>query len=146
MAYETILYGMIDAGEIDSEVGLNVHHQRNLEVLQSLPESDEHPALVRSLFSTPGPAATYNSQVIHFGGSFKMLERHFHEWLDKFEAMLKQMYWYSVILHLDSELLEGDYEYQWCVTERCLDDRLLLPDPKPVDEWEFDGPPRKFDI
>jgi hypothetical protein len=146
MAYETLLYGMIDAGEIDSEVGLNVHHQRNLDAIAQLPESDDQPALIRSMFSVPGPNATFQSQVIHFGGSFEMLERNFHLWLEKFEEQLKKMYWYSVVLHLDSELLEGDYEYQWCVSEECLEERLFLPDPLPVNEWEFDGPPRKFDI
>ena len=146
MAYETILYGMIDAGEIEAAVGLNVHHQRNIDVLNGLADEDTNPALIRSMFATPGQAACFRSQIIHFGGSFEMLERHFHLWLEKFENLLRQLYWYSVVLHLDSELLEGNYEYQWLVTERCLDERLLSPDPLPVDEWEFEGPPRVFDI
>lgn len=146
MAFETIVYGMIDAGELESDVGMNVHHQRNLDVLAALPEDDEQPALIRSMFSSPGKAAAYQSQVIHFGGSFETLERQFHLWLEKFEALLRQMYWYSVVLHLDSELFEGDYEYQWVVSEKCLEERLFLPDPLPVNDWDFDGPPRQFDV
>lgn len=143
---ETIVYGMIDAGVIDDEETVNPHHQLNRDIITALPLADGDPPLTRDLFSLSSGNAQFRSQIIRIGGSFDSLERYWKEWLEKFEDLLRGLYWFSAVIHLESEVFEGDYTYQWLVTEEALD-RCLLSNPmKPVDEWEFSGGPREFEI
>ena len=145
MSFETLIYGMIDTGELDGEEGPNPHYARNRAVLNALPQQDPFPSLTRGMFTMGDPAATYRSQLIHFGGSYESLERHWPAWLAKFEALLRRTYWFGAVLHLESELFEGDYQYQWLATEEAVNRCLLGEELKPVDAWEFSGGPRRFD-
>ncbi|CAM2067186.1 hypothetical protein SCOR_17545 [Sulfidibacter corallicola] len=144
MTHETIIYGMIDAGELELET-LNPHHARNLEILATLPETDASPALVRDMFHVAPAAATHRSQVIHFAGSFESLETQWEAWLDKFEALLRRLYWFGAVIHLDSELFEGDYRYEWVVSDKAFDECLFGDELKPINDWEFTGGPRLFE-
>ena len=66
----------------------------------------------------------------------------FFKLLDKFEHILKQLYWSSVTIHLETELV-GDHKYQWLYDFEIMDN-LLSDNPKPISKWEFTGGPRKF--
>lgn len=49
------------------------------------------------------PQGTYQSHIIHFGASFKDepgAGGFWDTWLNKFESLLKQLYWDSATLHL----------------------------------------------
>ena len=144
MSHETILYGMIDAGELELDE-LNPHHALNRKVLENLPDDDEQPALVRSMFSIAPANATFNSQVIHFGASYPGLEKSWDTWLEKFEDLLRKMYWFGAVVHLDSELFEGDYRYEWVVSDKAFDTCLFGDTLQPINDWEFTGGPRLFD-
>lgn len=144
MSHETIVYGIIDAGEFENELGENPHHPLNVKVLETLPETDERPALTRDMFSIAARPDGFGSQIIHFAATYQALEKDWEAWLEKFEAFLGKLHWYGATVHLESELFEGDYRYEWCITEEAMD-RCFYNDLLPVDEFEFDGGPRRFD-
>lgn len=111
-----------------------------------LPPSDENPPLTRGMFSITGSTEMYQSQIIHFAASIKALEQNWHIWLEKFETLLSKLYWFGAIVHLESELFEGDYQYQWVVTDEAVDQNLFNDPILPISQWEFSGGPRKFDV
>lgn len=143
LVHETIIYGMIDAGDLDGEAP---HHELNRKILETLPETDEAPGLTRNMFSVTGKNETYQSQIIHFAASVKALEKNWHLWLEKFENLLRQLYWFGAVVHLESELFEGDYQYQWVVTDESMNKDLFGDPIRPVSGWEFSGGPRAFDV
>ncbi|CAM2007210.1 hypothetical protein [Acanthopleuribacter pedis] len=145
MSHETILYGMIDAGELERDT-LNPHYALNQAALDALGDEDDDPVLLRGMFSIAPPRARFSSQVIHFGASYEGLEKRWDRWLEKFEALLRTMYWFNAVVHLDSELFEGDYRYEWMLTDKAFDDCLIGDTLKPIYEWEFTGGPRLFDV
>jgi len=151
VAHETVVYGMIYAGEIDLgseyEIDVNPHHNLNRQVLASLPEKDDFPALNRNMFAIndKGDSST-GIQLIHFAASYDTLEKNWHGWIEKFENLLKQLYWFSAVVHLESEMLDGEYQFQWMAKEEAVDKCLFGKELRPIDEWEFWGEPRKFDI
>ena len=72
-------------------------------VLAGLPSDDPWPPLCRSLFSVTGDnmmhGAFRGQRLIHFAGHFNHLLSHLGEWLDKFEHLLRRLYW------VDAEVL-----------------------------------------
>lgn len=128
--------------EIDRKLTEKVHH--NFHAIASLPEEDDSwPFLSCSMFSssTNSIQTTYKSQIIHFGASFKNIEWEWEDWLTKFEALLRNMYWDEVRLHLISEMYTGTtFDYVW----KCEDESLHPDHPHPVAHWSFSGEPRNF--
>ena len=117
----------------------------NKSIIESLPMSDDKfPWITQNMFLVPDPDKDkmYRDQVIVFGASYKSVEHEWNEWLDKFEHILKQLYWSSVTIHLETELV-GDHKYQWLYDFEIMDN-LLSDNPKPISKWEFTGGPRKF--
>lgn len=143
LEHETIIYGMIDAGEIDEQ---SPHHELNRQVVASLPETDDMPFLTRGMFSVTGSPEMYGSQIIHFAASMKALEPMWHIWLEKFEDLLRRLYWFGAVVHLESELFEGDYQYQWIISDESMNNELFNDPIRPVSGWEFTGGPRAFDV
>jgi hypothetical protein len=96
------------------------------------------------MFLVPDPDndRMYRDQVIVFGASYKSVEQEWEEWLLKFEAILKKLYWTSVIIHLDAELA-GPYTYEW-VVDMNLTDTWFSGNLQPSSQWSFKGGPRKF--
>lgn len=129
--------------EIDQKLRAKAHH--NLQAIATLPEEDTWPFLSRFMFSssTNSLQTTYKSQIIHFGASFKQIEWDWEEWLTKFEALLRRMYWDEVHLHLLAEGLNfSSIHYCWKDEE---EEKAIYPDhPHPVARWIFSGGPRTF--
>jgi hypothetical protein len=95
------------------------------------------------MFSIPNTQLIFRDPIIHFGASYKSMEYEWHEWIIKFEIILKQLYWYNVELVLESEIY-GDYKYQWVFDP--YKTKINLDPPEPTSEWIFKGGPRKFNI
>ena len=145
MSDETRVYGCVEGAWRFSDKALYV---KNKEAIDALPEEDEWPPLDRGIFAVPMPKSQakpgfHRTQMIHFGISFKNFNPYWAEWLEKFEMLLKQMYWYEVHLHLDMET-RGEFDYLWTV-DREITGRFLLEPPLPVNEWSFTGGPRFFE-
>lgn len=96
------------------------------------------------MFLVPDPDKDrmYRDQVIVFGASYKEVEYEWDKWFDKFEGVLRQLFWSSVTIHLDTELV-GSHQYDW-VYDFKQTDNWTSDTPGPTTMWSFAGGPRKF--
>lgn len=149
MSELTTMYGNIQGafGRADNFFGL---HEINLDVIAQLPREDSWPPIVQGMFTVPmkvdGDAQNqgfYKVQMIHFAASFNNFSLEWSKWLEKFESLLKKLYWFEVHLHLSIEL-HGQFDYSWKVAEEAIKGFHSKP-PVAVGTWEFAGGPRKFD-
>lgn len=88
------------------------HNQR---ALLALPSADGWPFLCREMFSVPGAdvfSGTFQTQVIHFGMSYRAVEYEWEQWVKKFESLLRNMYWANAVVHLETELA-GHHTFIW---------------------------------
>lgn len=121
----------------------------NRRVIESLPVTDEWPFLVRRMFrfSTSGNSfhhtgTSYRGRVIFFGGSFSKLYLDWDVWLEKFENLLRQLYWeHAVVVHV-TELM-GTFTHHWKATRGAIE-RLSEKPPVPIQEWRYTGGLRTF--
>lgn len=115
MNNESIVYGCIKHlpfGD-DSQRTASCFHNRR--AIRALPVADERPFLCQDMFAMPGgPAAdgNYQTQVIHFGVSYRAVEYEWEQWIAQFERLLKRMYWVSAVVHLETEL-SGFHTFMW---------------------------------
>lgn len=139
MDSESIVYGCIKHlpfGDLVQRKASCVHNRR---AIRHLPQADEWPFLCREMFSVPGDdlmGGTYQTQVIHFGMSYQAVEYEWEHWIRKFEALLKQMYWVSAVVHLETEL-SGHHTFVWDAAEVCHE-----PSDEPLRvrcEWAREG-------
>ncbi|PCK09618.1 MAG: hypothetical protein COA42_02985 [Alteromonadaceae bacterium] len=113
MDQESIVYGCIkDATDfrVDGE-----RRQTNREAMYQLPTVDEWPYLSREMFAIPQLSINndnYQTEVIHFGASYKAVEYEWNLWMKKFEELLNSMYWVSAVVHLETELT-GVHTFTW---------------------------------
>jgi hypothetical protein len=126
--------------------------ESNRRVIGSLPLTNEWPPLTRRMFSfsplSPSGAGghvtpTYRGRVAYFGGSFSSLFREWDEWLEKFEGLLRRLYWEHAVVVLATEGMSV-YTYEWRAAVGPPGSNNAWP-PTPVQSWEFAGGPRSFD-
>lgn len=116
MNQESVVYGCIKdmlMPEYPNEV--REHRQRNREVLLALPSVEDWPLLSREMFAMPIPVTALDdahTDVIHFGSAYKAVEYEWQSWIGQFEDMLKQMYWVSATVHLETEF-NGTHTFTW---------------------------------
>jgi hypothetical protein len=129
----------------DRSIARLYHYNRR--AIRSLSKHDDWPFLTRQMFSASpiagqGPGgrllAPYRGP-IHFGWSFKGVWDDWPTWLDKFESLLRRMYWEHVVLILVTEFV-GQHLYQW---EADLQG-FSADAPTPIHKWNFHGGPRDF--
>ena len=134
MGHQSLVYGAIEV--FPSGTQRPDADSRTQIALAALPESDDWPFLVRSMFS-----ATFNEHVsvaywlrpFHFAASLKTVEWEWEEWLVKFERLLSMLDGLTAVVHLETELV-GDHTYMW---------RRSNVGCWPT-EWKFKGGPRSF--
>ena len=116
MDQESVVYGCIkDTFFYGEEREIELHRDTNRGVMEELPRAEDWPLISREMFAMPAPAlAVDDSQtdVVHFGSSYKAVEHEWEQWLGKFEQMLKRMYWVSATVHLETEL-SGKHTFSW---------------------------------
>lgn len=114
MESESIVYGCIrDWPSGDREQRLQ-RRESNRRVLDQLPQGDAWPFLGREMFSfcAAEGEGLYQTQVIHFGASYRAVEYEWSLWVQAFEAMLKRLYWANAVVHLETEL-NGLHTFRW---------------------------------
>lgn len=117
----------------------------NARILAELPEEDGRPPLTRDMFGEPSHVRKYGCAVTPFAFSYGTLEEAWGQWLEKFEALLRRLYWERAEAHLITELV-GDHHYRWKVTGFEGPEIQGLVHPlDPVYQWDFSGGPRDFD-
>jgi len=148
MSEECLLYGCIEGpnavllwkGQIWRELW-----KRNVQSIQALPDSDQSPPLTRWMFCVPTPDRyqdLYRVQAIPFAASVNHMSDLWPEWLDKFEGLLRRLYWQAAHVRLSIEL-HGEFQYLWKADPSPY--RQWREEPlAPVGTWTFSGGPREF--
>ncbi len=113
MDQESIVYGCIkDAGYFNSD---GERRAVNRQAMLQLPRADEWPFLCQEMFAIPKLEAmqgNYQTEVMHFGASYKAVEYEWEQWINMFEELLGRMYWVSATVHLETEL-SGTHTFTW---------------------------------
>ena len=113
MDQESIVYGCIkDAGYFSAE---GERRAINRQAMLQLPKADEWPFLCQEMFAIPQletVKGNYQTEVMHFGASYKAVEYEWEQWISKFEELLGRMYWVSATVHLETEL-SGTHTFTW---------------------------------
>ena len=152
MGVQSLLYGFIEEAWPGARTDGSERHAKllkdnaraierhNEEVLSALPaeDDDDWPPLSRSMFAyapAQTPLITYRRRIIHFAASLKQLDEELRDWLDKFELLLKDLYWERAVVHFEAAYM-GDYRFEWrppgeWVTR--LTDGVL----EPIVTWQF---------
>ncbi|SMF40873.1 hypothetical protein SAMN02745866_02650 [Alteromonadaceae bacterium Bs31] len=113
MEQESIVYGCIkDAITYQDDI---VRRRINRQAMLSLPNAEEWPYLCQEMFSIPrveNATELYQTEVMHFGASYKAIEYEWSQWMENFEILLNRMYWVSAVVHLETELT-GTHTFTW---------------------------------
>jgi hypothetical protein len=113
------------------------HH--NAKIIDQLPISDpEWPFITRTMFSAL-PLRTslekcvpqYETQIIHFAGSYKDMFSLSAEWLTKFEKLLSQLCWFN------ANVIASSRAFQWAVEMEKAAELYRQDPPTPPDKWHF---------
>lgn len=116
MAQESVVYGCItDMVFVDDVMDIAGRRNINRAVTESLPSEEDWPLLCREMFSSPQRAVDLGdcqTDVIHFGSSYKGIEHEWNAWLKQFENMLHRMYWVSATVHLQTAY-NGSHTFVW---------------------------------
>ena len=144
MGHISTVYGCI-IGERWRSEDYHRLQRLNKQIIDTLPDNEDvFPWLTRNMFMVPDPDKDkmYCDQVIVVGASYKSVEHEWEEWLQKFEGLLKRLYWSSATIHLETELV-GNYRYEW-VFDINQANHWTDDNPQPTSLWTFKGGPRKF--
>src|SRR6476646_8714570 len=96
MDQESIVYGCIK--DIPVLTNESERLRINREAMLTLPTADEWPFLCQEMFAIPDVNVSntnYQTEVMHFGASYKAVEYEWDEWIAQFEQLLSKMYWVS---------------------------------------------------
>lgn len=112
MEPESIVYGSIrDWPSADAEQ-CRLRRAVNRRALDNLPQGEGWPFIGREMFSCCENEGLYQTQVIHFGASYRAVEYEWALWVRNFEALLDELYWTNAVVHLETEL-NGTHTFRW---------------------------------
>ncbi|HHJ4328656.1 TPA: hypothetical protein ACQJWO_005991, partial [Klebsiella pneumoniae] len=96
MESESIVYGCIRDWPATDPLTDRMRRASNWRVLQAL----DGPFLCRGMFSAcaAGSEGLYQSQVLHFGASYRTVEYEWNLWVRDFERLLQQLYWSGAVV------------------------------------------------
>ncbi len=112
--------------------------QHNEAVLQGLPEEDEFPPLCRPMFGWPPADAfmiVYKYRLLHLAASLKEVDWYLRDWLDKFEHLLRELYWESAYIRVETAYL-GTHEFTWRPTPQWVE-KLCKGELRSIQQWSF---------
>ena len=143
------LYGYIEeawpganAGGDSKKMQLLVDQSRRIErhneaILQALPIIDEWPPISRHMFAYAPPDVqmiTYKNRLIHFAASLKEVDGDIGQWIEKFEHLLRSLYWESAVVHFEAAY-EGEHRFEWHPKDEWVS-RLCNGFLEPVLQWD----------
>ncbi|WP_337085159.1 hypothetical protein [Elizabethkingia anophelis] len=144
MGHISIVYGKI----IGATWKTDDYHklQRfNRNIIYDLPlNNTASPLITKEMFAVPDPDKDkiYREQVIVFGASYKDVEDNWAKWLEQFENILRQLFWTSATVHLETELF-GRFTFEWTI-DLTKTANWFLDVPQPILQWKFESVPRDF--
>lgn len=158
MSHEAILYGRIlgqERGRGGADYARILELQDlNRRVIEDLPSEDRWPPLCRGMFAFPAwPNGVFRTPIISFGASVKddpfvpitqlpyreirtqagPLRAYWEEWFNKFEALLRRLYWWSAALFLVTDF-ERQQLFRWTPSDPAIAG-LFAEVPRPISEW-----------
>ena len=121
-------------------LGIGTHAAENAARIATLPEIDERPVpLPRGMFAVPANENNYWDQVIAFGLLYNGVQSHWEDWLAKFEALLRTLYWEEAHVYLETED-SGSYHFQWRVDPPEEEEAAAAFWQGPTVRWIYRGP------
>lgn len=137
MGHEATVFGCIEGATWRTSDYRRLQ-RHNAAVITTLPKDDDLPFVTGGMFALPAPEpeGTYRCQIIHFGVSLKddPTDRGvWDQWLLKFEAIIRQMYWFSVLAYVRTDF-EPDRIFRWSPTQRAVAE-MISESPQPVCDW-----------
>ena len=139
MGHKSIIFGYIEGSPYwtDYPKAFKILQEHNAKIILGLPEEDSYPAISRGMFCTPNlqnRTLVYRSQIIHFGSSIKSIEfSDIPEWIDKFESLLKRLFWYEAEVHIKTDI-RGDLRLLW-EADDSIHSSYHKGDPQPTTNW-----------
>lgn len=111
MSQESVVYGCIKDSAGDD---MAHRHQINQQALAMLPAAESWPMISREMFSAnpEQDSVSLHTRVTHFGASYQGIEYEWKHWLEQFEQLLRNMYWVSATVHLETEMA-GTHSFVW---------------------------------
>jgi hypothetical protein len=112
--------------------------RHNEAVLESLPERGEFPPLCRHMFGWPPTddfMITYKNRLFHLAAAMKEVDWYLRDWLDQFEGLLRQLYWESAFVRVETAYL-GTHEFCWRPMREWVD-QLCKGSLSPIRMWSF---------
>ncbi len=117
--------------------------RHNDTVLGALPDRDEWPPICRPMFAWPtlddpmiGMIA-FRARLFHFAACQNQLDRYLSEWLEKFEGLLRRLYWEDAFVRVETGYI-GTHEFRWRPADAWVTS-LCKADVGPIDEWSYTG-------
>ncbi|WP_390342043.1 hypothetical protein ACFJIS_17745 [Variovorax boronicumulans] len=111
MGFSSYVYGYIaeanqnpSGADVPFEEQVLALQKYNEMVIDSLPAQDDWPPLSRRMFGlapSAEPMIAYWGRPIHFAAGLKEIDSDIGKWLDKFENLLRRLYWDRVQLHIE---------------------------------------------
>jgi hypothetical protein len=140
MGIGVIVHGFIDCLGYGPQANTQRVFDHNNKVIAEIPESDPELLFIRDMFSvqpfrtsTDVEVPQYESQVIHFAGSYKNMYLLDAQWVKRFESILSKLCWFRAVAYLEFGLLR----YEWEVDHKDIGDQYDLIPPVPPKRWSF---------
>lgn len=117
------------------------YHTANNGALEALPADDSYPPLCRSMMGVTGSDALHGSfrgqRLFYLGGYLNHILEHLPEWLDKFEAFLKRLFWTEAELHVDGGWYGPSFKLIYTVSEDTVRKYLECPSVL-IHQWKLE--------
>ena len=124
-------------GLLDAAARVSRHNEA---VLEALPARDAWPPLCRPMFAWPpldDPMIAFRARLIHFAACQNQLDQDLRAWLDKFEGLLRRLYWEGAYVRVETAYI-GAQEFRWRPTGEWVSD-LCKGVLRPITAWSFEG-------
>lgn len=134
MGDTAVIYGVINGAMAEASGRWQRFYEHNRLVIDRLPQSDDHPPLVREMFSIS--PVMWQAQPIHFGWSTNHFGEYWPAWREKFEALLHRLCWWNARLHIETDV-SGSLSCQWRINPDSIRHWRSSDPPVLENAWEY---------
>ena len=141
MSNTTPLLGFIQEYIPTHQTSGHDYRSANDIVLEKLPLDDDFPPLCRCMVSTTGNDTAHGSfrgqRLIYLGGYFNHILHDLPRWLDKFECLLKSLYWTRAEVHINGGWMIASYVLAYQISQPTISQ--YAGDPENAERvWDLD--------
>jgi hypothetical protein len=114
------------------------YQRTNDATIKALPEDDSYPPLCRSLFSVTGDDSKHGAfreqRLIFFAGHFNYFVQDMAPWLDKFESLLRKLFWINAEVFVSGGITGPPLTLRYQIAQGTVG-RYHLHPPKLPTDW-----------